>query len=79
MLSLLPKLLILLFPGRPLFGVFLAKMTAQQVIMTAGNVTALKPVFIALPSSSACEMLGSRGLRTNFELSLHHLVRCAQF
>ena len=65
MASLLLKLLILLFPGRPLFGVFLAKMTAQQVIMTAGNLTALKPIFIALPVSSACEMLGSRENATN--------------
>ena len=65
MVSLLLKLLILLFPGRPLFAVFLAKVTAQQVIMTAGNVTALKPVFIALPVSSACEMRGSGENATN--------------
>ena len=65
MVSLLLKLLILLFPGRPLFGVFLAKMTARQVIMTAGNLTALKPVFIALAVSSTCEMLGSRENATN--------------
>ena len=60
MQSLLLKLLILLFPGRPLFGAFLVKMTSQQVIMTAGKLTALRPVFRALPLSSACEMLGSR-------------------
>ena len=36
-----------LFPERPLFGVFLVKMTALQVVMTAGKLTALKPVFIA--------------------------------
>ena len=65
MLSLLLKLLILLFPGRSLFGVFLVKMTAQQVIRTAGKLTALEPVFIALPVNSACEVLGSRENATN--------------
>ena len=59
-LSLLLKLLILFFPGRPLFGVFLVRMTAPQVIRTAGELTALEPVFTALPVSSACEVLGSR-------------------
>ena len=33
---------------------FPCQMTAQPVIMTAGKLTALKPVFIALPLSSAC-------------------------
>ena len=65
MLSLLLKLLILLFPGRHFFGVFLVKMTALLVIMTAGKPTALKSVFIALPLSSTCEMLGSRENATN--------------
>ena len=65
MLGLLLKLLILLFPGRPLFGVFLVKMTAQPVIMTAGKLTALKPVFIAHPLSSAGETLCSRENATN--------------
>ena len=65
MLSLLLKLLIFLFPGRPFFGDFLVKMTALQVITMAGKLTALKPDFKALPLSSTCEMLGSRENATN--------------
>ena len=40
-------------------------MTVQQVIRTAGKLTALEPVFIALPVNSVCEVLGSRENATN--------------
>ena len=80
MLSLLLKFLILCFPGKHLFGVFLVRMTDLCAIRTVGELTALKPVFIALPLSSNCETLGSReNAMSKFELSLHHLVCCAQF
>ena len=43
-----------------MFGVFLVRRTALCTIRTAGELTALKPVFMALPLNSACEMYGSR-------------------
>ena len=49
MLSLLLSFLILYFPGKHLFGVFLVRMPALCTIRTAGELTALKSVFIALP------------------------------
>ena len=51
---------ILYFTEKHMFGVFLVCMTALCVIMMAGELTAQKPVFIALPLNGACEMLGSR-------------------
>ena len=59
MLSLLLKLLILFFPGRP-FLCFSCQNDFPTSDNDAGKLTALKPVFIALPLSSACEMRGSR-------------------
>ena len=60
MLSLLLTFLILYCPEKHLFGVFLVRRTALCTIRTAGELTALKPVFLALPLHGACKMLGSR-------------------
>ena len=60
MLSLLLALLILYFPEKHLFGVFLVRRTALYTIRTKGELTALNPVFIALPLNGDCEMHGSR-------------------
>ena len=60
MLSLLLTFLILYFPEKHLFGVFLVRRTALCTIRMAGELTALKPVFIALSLNGACEMHGSR-------------------
>ena len=40
-------------------------MSALRVIMTAEDVTALRPVFIALPLNSTCKVLGSQENSTN--------------
>ena len=60
MLSLLLALLILYFPEKHLFGVFLVRRTALCTIRTEGELAALNPVFIALPLNGDCEMHGSR-------------------
>ena len=64
MLSLLLEFLILYFPVQNislhLFGVFLVRRTALCTIRTAGELAALKPVFIALPLNGDCEMHDSR-------------------
>ena len=60
MLSLLLALLILYFPEKHLFGVFLVRRTALCTIRTVGELVALKPVFIAIPLNGDCEMHGSR-------------------
>ena len=61
MLNLLLTFLILYFPEKHLFGVFLVRRTALCTIRTAGELAALKPVLIALPLNSDCKMHGSRG------------------
>ena len=59
-LNLLLTFLILYFPEKHLFDIFLVRRTALCTIRTAGELAALKPVFIALPLNGACEMHGSR-------------------
>ena len=56
MLSLLLAFPILYFPEKHLFGVFLVRRTALCTIRTAGELAALKPVFIALPLNGDCEL-----------------------
>ena len=46
--------LILYFPGNHLFGVYLVGMTAVCTIRMAGELTALKPIFIALLLNGIC-------------------------
>ena len=58
-LGLLQAFLILYFPEKHLFGVFLVR-TALCMIRTAGELASLKPVFIALPLNGDCQMHGSR-------------------
>ena len=60
MLSLLQTFLILYFPEKHLFGVFLIRRTVLCTIRTAAELAALKPIFIALPLNGDCEIHGSR-------------------
>ena len=60
MLSLLLAFLILYFPEKNLFGVFLVRRTALCTIRTAGELAAWKPGFIALPLNGDCKMHGFR-------------------
>ena len=65
MLELLLACLMLHFPGKHLFGVFLVEMTALCAMRTEEELTALTPVLIALPLERTCIMFASRESATS--------------